>query len=317
MDTLTLGKTGLRVTVAGLGCGGFSRIGIGKYGQDHAAGIVKTAYDAGVNFFDTAAAYGTEGAVGQGLAGVPRDSYVISTKYPYKRGADWRKDGAAGLLASLDNSLRELRTGYVDVYHLHGVVLEDYADARDVLLPAMLKAKEQGKIRYLGITELFGTDTSHEMMKKAVPDDLFDVVMVGYNIINPSAAKTVFPVAAERNTGVLCMFAVRSALSNPGKLAETLALIAERGQGGEGLRVSEDALDFLVSGGPDAAAATVMEAAYRFCRHTRPIHVVLTGTGSADHLRDNLRSIAAPPLPDEILARLEAMFGGVDCVSGQ
>jgi len=164
---------------------------------------------------------------------------------------------------------------------------------------------------------LFGTDTTHEMMKTAVPDDLFDVVMVGYNLLNPSAAKTVFPKAAELNTGVLCMFAVRSALSDPGKLAEALALIAEKGQGGEGFRVSKDALDFLVSGGPEAAASTIMEAAYRFCRHTPPIHVVLTGTGNADHLRENLRSIAAPPLPGEILARLEAMFGAVDCVSGQ
>ncbi|MCL2059034.1 MAG: aldo/keto reductase [Oscillospiraceae bacterium] len=284
MDTIILGKTGLRATIAGLGCGGFSRIGIQKYGVDHAAGIVRTAYDEGVNFFDTAAAYGTEGAVGQGLAGLPRDSYILSTKYPYRRSGDWRANGAADLMESLENSLRELRTDHVDIYHLHGVTPEDYADARDILLPAMIKAREQGKLRFLGITELFGTDTSHEAFKQAVPENLFDVIMVGYNMLNPSAAKEILPKASELNTGVLCMFAVRSALSNQEQLVTDIGRIIANGQAGEGLAATKDALDFLVSG--DAPpAASVMEAAYRFCRHTPPIHVGLTGTSDAGHLR--------------------------------
>jgi len=316
METVILGKTGLKATVAGLGCGGFSRIGIAKYGEDHASGIVRFAYDEGVNFFDTAAAYGTEGAVGKGLDGIPRSDYILSTKYPYKRDAEWRKNAAAGLNKSLENSLKELRTDYVDIYHLHGVVAEDYPDVCELLLPAMRRAKEQGKIRFLGITELFGTDTAHDMLIKAVPDNLFDVVMVGYNILNPSAAKSVFPKAAEVDTGVLCMFAVRSALSNPAQLHTDLNRIIEKGQAGEGLTAAKNALDFLISG-ENPAAATVMEAAYRFCRHTPPIHVVLTGTSSADHLRENIRSINSPQLPGAILERLEALFGNVDCVSGQ
>ncbi|MCL2057512.1 MAG: aldo/keto reductase [Oscillospiraceae bacterium] len=316
MDTIILGNTGLRTTIAGLGCGGFSRIGIQKYGVDHAAGIVRTAYDEGVNFFDTAAAYGTEGAVGQGLAGLPRDSYILSTKYPYRRSGDWRANGAADLMESLENSLRELRTDHVDIYHLHGVTPEDYADARDILLPAMQKAREQGKLRFLGITELFGTDTSHEAFKISVPENLFDVIMVGYNMLNPSAAKEILPKAAELGIGVLCMFAVRSALSNPDQLVTDIGRIIAKGQAGEGLAATKGALDFLVSG--DAPpAASIMEAAYRFCRHTPPIHVVLTGTGDAGHLRENLRSIASGPLPRPILDRLEALFGRVDCISGQ
>jgi len=315
MQTVKLGKTGLEVTVAGLGCGGFSRIGIER-GLDHAAGIVRSAYGAGVNFFDTAAAYGTEGAVGRGLDGFPRDGYILSTKYPYNRGGDWREGAADNLVKSLDNSLRELRTDYIDVYHLHGVKPEDYADAREILVPAMQKAREQGKIRFLGITELFGTDTSHAMFKLAQDDDLFDVIMVGFNIINPSAIRTVFPKAIKYDTGVLCMFAVRSALSKPEQLLADIARIIENGQAGEGLAASADALDFLVSGGAPAAS-TVMEAAYRFCRHTPPVHVVLTGTGNHDHLRDNLRSIGMPALPRDVLERLDKLFGNVDCVSGQ
>ena len=88
MQKTILGRTGLEVTVAGLGCGGFSRLGIDRE-LDHAASIVRKAYDAGVNFFDTAAIYGTQEAVGKGLNGLPRNSYVLSTKFSYRdsRGA--------------------------------------------------------------------------------------------------------------------------------------------------------------------------------------------------------------------------------------
>ena len=340
MDKIILGRTGLSATVAGLGCGGFSRLGISKYGQEHAAGIVRAAYDAGVSFFDTAVAYGTEGAVGQGLGGIPRDNYILSTKYPYKRGGDWRANGAENMKKSLENSLRELRTDVIDIYHLHGVAPEDYEDVCEVLLPEMLKAKEQGKIRFPGITELFGHDTAHVMMSSAVMDNLFDVIMVGFNMLNQSAAKFVLPKAAEQNIGVLCMFAVRSALSNPDQLVSNIERVIASGQAGEGLTASKDALDFLVSATgaaspavaltphaaapappagarPRAAASTIMDAAYRFCRHTPPIHVVLTGTSNADHLRDNLHSINSGPLPKEILERLDTLFGRVDCINSQ
>jgi aryl-alcohol dehydrogenase-like predicted oxidoreductase len=59
-----------------------------------------------------------------------------------------------------------------------------------------------------------------------------------------------------------------------------------------------------------------MEAAYRYCRHTKGIDVVLTGTSSPSHLKDNLASIQKSPLPKDILEKLEKLFGNVDCISG-
>jgi aryl-alcohol dehydrogenase-like predicted oxidoreductase len=308
MQTTVLGRTALTVTVAGLGCGGFSRLGLESKGFDHAAGIVRAAYEEGVNFFDTATLYGTQEAVGKGLEGIPRDSYILSTKFPYsgKTPDDF--------MQTLDESLRELKTDYIDIYHLHGVKPEDYPRVRDTFVPLMAKAKQEGKIRFPGITEHFGTDTSHRMFTAALEDDIFDVVMVGYNLLNPSAAKSVFPLTREKNVGVLCMFAVRSALSNPRQLAVDIGRILERGQADPALVKPVGALDFLVESG---AAGSMTEAAYRFCRHTPGVGVVLTGTSSAAHLKENLLSIQGPKLPGEILARLYAMFGGVDCVNGQ
>ncbi len=81
MHYTTLGNTGLRVSVAGLGCGGNSRIGLGSgLGEAQSVALVREALDLGVNFLDTANAYETEGVVGKAIKGRPRDSVVISTK---------------------------------------------------------------------------------------------------------------------------------------------------------------------------------------------------------------------------------------------
>jgi L-galactose dehydrogenase len=312
MKKTILGRTGLEVSVAGLGAGGHSRIGIGKYGLQHAAMIVRTAFENGVNYFDTATVYGTEEAVGLGLKDIPREQYVLSTKFPYKNERNINTPDK--LEQVLNESIRALRTDYIDVYNLHGVTPEDYEKTVELLLPAMQKAQKEGKIRFLGITEQFGRDTSHIMLKKALSDDFFDVVMVGYNIINPSAAKTVLPMAIEKNIGVQCMFAVRQALSNPEQLKIDIKRIIEKKQADPLLMTSHGTLDFLTSKG---AAGSIMEAAYRFCGNTPGIHVTLTGTGNAGHLTDNLKAIQMPALPEDILEQLDVMFGNVDCVSGQ
>src|ERR1700686_5504521 len=79
MQYTTLGRTGLRVSVAGLGTGGFSRMGLktGKT-EDEAARLVLEAVELGVNFIDTAPPYGTEGVVGRGLKSIPREKVVVA-----------------------------------------------------------------------------------------------------------------------------------------------------------------------------------------------------------------------------------------------
>src|ERR1700732_1985209 len=79
MDYTTLGRTGLRVSVAGLGCGGFSRLGMstGKT-EAEAVALVRLAIDNGITLVDTAANYGTEAIVGKAISAVPRESIVVA-----------------------------------------------------------------------------------------------------------------------------------------------------------------------------------------------------------------------------------------------
>jgi L-galactose dehydrogenase len=74
-----------------------------------------------------------------------------------------------------------------------------------------------------------------------------------------------------------------------------------------------DPLGFLLK---ETDAATLPEAAYRFCRHEHGVDVVLTGTGNPDHLQENVSSILKPPLPKAALQKLESLFGGLDSLTG-
>src|SRR5437764_12586329 len=105
MEYTTLGRTGLRVSVAGLGCGGFSQLGRGSgKSEADAIGIIREAMDLGVNLFDTAAAYGTEPILGRALREVPRDEVVICTKAPF--GISNPNSTPESAVASLDRSLK-------------------------------------------------------------------------------------------------------------------------------------------------------------------------------------------------------------------
>ncbi len=301
MDYTTLGRTGLRVSVAGLGCGGFSRLGLGTgHSEAEAIAVVREALDQGVNFIDTAANYGTEGVVGAALDGVPRDGVIIATKASAHRGTEGRT--AEDVVASLDNSLRALRTDCIDVFQLHGVPPALYDHARDAVAPALLRERERGKIRYLGITENSANDHRQEMLARAAPDGLWDVMMVAFHMMHQPARETLFPVTRQAGIGTLLMFAVRSIFSRPERLREVLDELAESGA----LKLSGDPLGFLVEGG---GAETIPDAAYRFVRHEPGVDVVLFGTGDRAHVRSNVASILKPDLPEADRARIIREFG--------
>src|SRR5713226_766100 len=312
MEYVALGRTGVKVSVAGLGCGGPSRLGLrDNKSEKECIALIRQAMDLGVNFLDTAEVYGTEEIVGKAIAAVPRDQIIISTKKAFPL-ADPR-DPAGEVRKSLEQSLRRLRTDYIDVYHVHGVEPQDYDYARTKVLPVLLKLREQGKIRSIGITEAFVEDTTHRMLQRALKDDYWDVVMAGFNMLNQSASKSLLPLTRERGVGVLVMFAVRKALSRPERLREVWAALVKKGLVDRDACNPEEPLDFLLR---DGKASSIIDAAYRFCRHEPGVHVVLTGTGSADHLKANIESLTKSPLPAAVTARLKEIFARVDSVTG-
>ncbi len=316
MEYTTLGRTGLKVSVAGLGCGGPSRLGLaGLKGQTRSesevTAHVRGAIDLGINFLDTAEWYGTEVVVGKAIAGVPRDRLVISTKkniVPEDHVAP-----ESEIRRSLEQSLTNLGTDHVDIYHVHGAAPKDYRNAVERHLPTLLRLRDEGKIRAVGITERFVVDSSHQMVERAVRDNVWDVIMVGFNLLNPCARRNIFPLTAANGVGVLVSYALRRALSQPERLKKLCAQLVADGAVPAGALNLEDPLDFVTQEG---AAVSVQDAAYRFCRHEPGVDVVLTGTGNPQHLKSNVESFCRPPLPAPVQQRLKELFGNIEGLTG-
>src|SRR5882672_7018270 len=200
MEYTTLGRTGLHVSVAGLGCVGNGRLGIatGKSEQESIA-VVRQALDLGINLIDTAEVYGTEAIVGKALQGITRDQVVVATK-KLPPSSD-HADPAGELKRGLEESLRRLRTDYIDIYFLHGVRSKQYRFAHETLAPVLLRMREEGKIRTVGVTEAFISDPQHRMLQQALTADCWDVMMVGFSLLNPSARTRVFPQTQQQGIG--------------------------------------------------------------------------------------------------------------------
>lgn len=310
MEYVTFGRTGLQVSVMGLGCGGPSRIGQSSAKSEaESMAIVRQAFDAGVNFFDTAEAYQTETLVGAALAGIDRTQVVISTKKGH------RKEISPALVrAGVEASLQRLQTDYIDIYNLHGVGPADYPRLRDEILPTFFQLRSEGKIRFIGVSEMFNEDKTHQMLVDSLPDDPWDVAMIGFNILNQTARQQIFPQTQAQNVAVQIMFAVRRVLSQPEKLVVAVQELINLGQLDPAEVDLADPLGFVLA---ESDATSLVDAAYRFCRYEPGVHVVLSGTGDPAHLQANIASLCRPPLPAGVVQKLRHIFRNASAVTGQ
>ncbi|MPZ58103.1 MAG: aldo/keto reductase [Rhizobiales bacterium] len=305
MHHTTLGRTGLRVSVAGLGTGGFSRLGL-KTGKSEAESVrlIEEAVALAINVIDTAPSYGTEPVVGKALRSIPREQVVIATKAQIGSAGAWVSPER--VVASLDNSLRLMGTDHVEVFNLHGIEPEEYDYALNTIAPALAAEKAKGKIRHIGITENPIVDQHQATLQRALRDSVWEVFMVGFHMLHQGARRTVFPATRENGIGTLLMYAVRRIFADPPRIAREMRALAAKGLVEKWLGETDDPLGFLIHEG---GAATLTEAAYRFVRHEPGVDVVLFGTGDAGHLRANVAALLKPPLPEADRAKLAVLFG--------
>jgi len=166
MKKLVLGKTGLEVTKTAMGC-----LPVQRCSEEDGVRLIRAAYDGGITFFDTANAYtDSEKKVGLALSGV-RDRVVIATK-----SAARDKKGCA---AHIDNSLRMLRTDYIDLFQFHCCDELPDPDDPNGAFAAAREAKAAGKIRHIGIT-------SHRIAvaEQAVASGLFETLQFPFSYIS-------------------------------------------------------------------------------------------------------------------------------------
>jgi aryl-alcohol dehydrogenase-like predicted oxidoreductase len=206
MKYRTLGKTGLNVSVIGLGTWQFG----GEWGHnftiEEVTEILAKARESGINLLDTAECYGdhlSESLIGQALAQLgQRDQWVIATKFghhfhSFMNRTDERD--VAHVRQQLEDSLKALRTDWIDLYQFHSVRDKEFFNTE--LWEFLERAKTAGKIRHLGNSIASSLDP--EAQANASRDAGVEVLQVVYNRLERRPESAVFPIAQKQNLGVL------------------------------------------------------------------------------------------------------------------
>jgi L-galactose dehydrogenase len=310
MEYRTLGRTGFEVSLLSLGSGGARVLGQALgYSQDQQTALVRRALDLGVNLIDTSSQYGdSEAILGRALAGVPRDSYFLTTKWLVLEDGKLVPDPAL-LTSGVEESLSRLRTDYVDVMMFHGPMPDEYPDIVDKVYPAMERLREQGKVRAVGISTRYVMDAAQVTADLALErnPELFDVVMVKYGILNQHAAVRMLPRAIEHDVGVMNMAVIREKLPDPALLEQLIRDWKAAGHIPAGALPDEDPLGWLLHDDVDS----VVTAGYRFAADHPAIATVITGTASISHLEANAAALETPRLSCEDTKRLKDLFGHI------
>jgi aryl-alcohol dehydrogenase-like predicted oxidoreductase len=191
METRVFGRTGMRLSLLGFGCGAVGGLMVRGDPLDQERTVAR-AIAAGVNYFDTAVQYGngeSEKNLGRVLQGLKPADVVVGTKVRLPS-SDFG-DIADAVAKSLEGSLGRLRRDRVDIFHLHNAISAsgggEALSVRQVLgeaVPAFERLRQQGKTRFLGLTAIGDTTALHQVIDARA----FDSAQVVYNMLNPSAA---------------------------------------------------------------------------------------------------------------------------------
>ncbi len=295
MEYRTLGRTGLKVSVLGQGCGGPSVLGA-KYNWEETrrSAVIQQALELGLNFFDTSQGYGdSQDLLGRWLP--PAPEIVVSTK-------TFASLSPTELAVGFAESLAALQRDSVDILLFHDLTLATYDYAVAELVPLMQEWKAEGRCRAFGFSEP-SPDQEHTVAWRALEDaGLWDVMLITYSLFSQQARFGLLSRLREAGIGVLTMFAVRKYLHSYAALAENLA---ERAAAGVGPLPTVEQVHALLA---DCGCRDLPEAVYRFVGHTPGVHVVLSGSTNAAHMQANAAALSQGPLPPAVETQLIDWF---------
>ena len=324
MEYRTLGRTGIRVPAVGFGCGNVGGLMI-RGSHDVQVHAVQHAIGLGIDYFDTAAAYGdgqSETHLGEVLAEL-RPDVRVATKF--RVAPEDAGDIAGAVRRSLEASLRRLQRDSVDLLQLHNNLRADRGPGRTVsahdvlrsggIADALDELRSEGMVRFMGFTGMGETAEVHEV----IASGRFDTVQAYYNLLNPSAGEPVpgdYPNqdyrqlmtrAAEQHMGVIVIRSLAGGALGGAAAREGLASRAPGGMADGNDYESDvaraEALAFLARRG-----WTVAQAAVRFALDHAATSTVVVGYSEEAQIDAAASAADAEPLTDDVLAKLRELW---------
>jgi aryl-alcohol dehydrogenase-like predicted oxidoreductase len=281
MEYRTLGRTGLKVSEIGLGTSQTFRL----------AAREDEALDRGINFFDTAPAYGeSEKTLGRALA--PRRSEaIIATKVG---AAD-----AGAARESIERSFERLQVDTIDLLQIHSL------KAWREVGPVIEEYRKKGRVRFIGLTSR--NPAHHSEMMKAMRTGAYDTVQIFYSLAERTCTEELLPLAEKMNIGVIVLRALLGLLAPdilPGPSAPaSTGYATEAGPGKLHAASERGAFDFMKPLG----AATPGQALLKYVLAHPAVSTVIPATGKFERISENAAASGGTVLPPEALRRLEVL----------
>ncbi len=293
MEKRTLGRTGIEVTRLGLGLAEISRYEQrGEAGAD-AARVLNLALDVGINFLDTAACYASTEALTGSAVSHRRDEFFLASKCGHAVETDAEPWTAEVIAESVDRSLRRLRTDHLDVLQLHSCELDVLE--RGEVIEAVLRAREQGKTRFIGYSG------DNEAALWAVGSGVFDTLQTSFNLVDQSSRGELLGAARAAGMGIIVKRPVGNGAwgraSSPYSYAD------------EYFRRAQIMRD--VGPVPGAPEEPILLALGFLFAHDE-VDTAIVGTHNPAHLQANVRMVEDDlPIPAEAVEDLRRRFDAV------
>jgi aryl-alcohol dehydrogenase-like predicted oxidoreductase len=323
METRIFGRSGMRLSILGFGCGAVGGLMVrGSPGdQDKAIGL---ALDAGINYFDTAVQYGngvSETNLGRILGPRKPAGVAVGTKVrvpPENFGAI-----AKAISDSMDGSLGRLKLDHVDIFHLHNPITLNgggeslsVAQVRDEVVPAFEALRKAGKTRFLGITAVGDTAALHQVIDAG----LIDSAQVSYNMLNASAATALpsnypaqdygrlFEHTQKAGVGVVGIRVLAAgALSGSAERHPTASPPPQPIGSAHSYEMDLERARRLMPLVTEGFATSLAEAATRFAITHAAMGSILVGMATIEEFEASLAAVLKGPLPQAALDRLNTL----------
>jgi aryl-alcohol dehydrogenase-like predicted oxidoreductase len=323
MQLRVFGRTGMQLSVLGFGCGAVGGLMVRGDAADQERTIAR-AIASGVNYFDTAVLYGngeSETNLGRVLHKLKPAGVVVATKVRIPQGEFGRI--ADVVTNSLEGSLTRLRLDRVDILHLHNPITEaggssalSVGQVLDDVVPAFDRLREQGKIRFLGISAVGDTAALH----RVIDSRAFDSAQVVYNMLNPSAAGPLpanypaqdyaglFDATEAAGVGVVAIRVLAGgALSGSAERHPIAGAAPEPIGSAVRYDADVDRARRLMPLIEEGFAASLTEAAIRFALTHPAMGTILVGMATPQQFEDALAAVQKGPLPQPALDRLATL----------
>ncbi|HFE52202.1 MAG TPA: aldo/keto reductase [Bacteroidetes bacterium] len=319
MEYRILGRTALRVSEVGFGAwaigGGYhiAGFGIGYAGVDdeNSRAALRRALELGVNFIDTADAYGaghSEELIGEVMSEAGWDGVYVSTKVGNQRRdpePSVKNFSPEYVRQACEASLRRLRKDVIDVYLLHGPTPEALKD--DALFDLLERLKEEGKIRYYG-----ASINKMEDGIALIQQNRADVLQVLYNILDRQAEAELFPLAQKENIGIINRVPLSSGLLT-GKFSKETTFPPEDHRSnwlkGEKLARGVELVEKLKPIAQELGM-TLAELSLRFCLAHPAVHTIIPGAKNSAQVETNCAAGDGKALPPEVVERIKTLVPG-------